>query len=63
MTNLNTFCGLTQSESVELRVLNDKFLQGAFAFEVTPEIEQSKEYKRLNELVNKKMTWFKSRLN
>jgi len=59
----NAFCGLTQSEAVELKALNDKFCQGAFGFVVTPEIEASADYKRMNELTLKKMKWFQSRLN
>lgn len=60
---IDTFCGLTQSEAVKLKVLNDKFCQGAAAFVLTPEIEASPEYKRMNELTLKKMKWYQSRLN
>jgi hypothetical protein len=59
----NTFCGLTQSEVVELKVLNDKFCQGAAAFVLTPDIEASPEYKRMNALMLKKMKWHQSQLN
>lgn len=57
------FCGLTQSEAVELKVLNDKFCQGAAAFVLTPEIEASPEYKRMNELVLKKMAYLRMKYN
>lgn len=58
-----TFCGLTQSEQAELKKLNDQFCGGAAAFALTPEIEASADYKRLNALTLKKMAWLKAQQN